>query len=80
LDILVSEVAPMGKTLIDVDEDLLAEATTALGTTTKKDTVNEALRQAVESSRERRRLALEDFQRLVDEGGVDVDRLGEIDK
>ena len=70
----------MGKTLIDVDEDLLAEATTALGTTTKKDTVNEALRQAVESSRERRRLALEDFQRLVDEGGVDVDRLGEIDK
>jgi Arc/MetJ family transcription regulator len=70
----------MPKTLIDVDEELLAEATTALGTSTKKDTVNEALRQAVEASRERRRQALEDMQRLVEEGGLDFDRLGEIDK
>jgi len=70
----------MPKTLIDVDEELLAEATTALGTTTKKDTVNEALRQAVDNSRERRRRALEDMQRLVDEGGLDFDRLGDIDR
>jgi Arc/MetJ family transcription regulator len=70
----------MPKTLIDVDEDLLAEATTALGTTTKKDTVNEALRQVVDNGRERRRRALEDMQALVEEGGLDFDRLGEIDK
>lgn len=68
------------KTLIDVDEDLLAEATTALGTSTKKDTVNEALRQAVETSRERRRRALEDLQRIADEGGFDFDRIAELDE
>jgi Arc/MetJ family transcription regulator len=33
----------MTKTLIDIDDELLAGATAALGTTTKKDTVNQAL-------------------------------------
>lgn len=33
----------MTKTLIDVDDDLLARAATELGTKTKKDTVNQAL-------------------------------------
>ncbi len=70
----------MAKTLLDVDEDLLAEASTALGTSTKKDTVNEALRQAVEVSRERRRRALEDLQRLADEGAFDFDRIAELDE
>ena len=70
----------MAKTLLDVDEDLLAEASTALGTSTKKDTVNEALRQAVEVSRERRRHALEDLQRLADEGAFDFDRIAELDE
>ena len=70
----------MAKTLLDVDEDLLAEASTALGTGTKKDTVNAALRQAVEVSRERRRRALEDLQRLADEGGFDFDRIAELDE
>jgi len=65
----------MAKTLIDVDEDLLVEATTALGTATKKDTDNGALRQAVETSREKRRRALEDLQRIADESGFDFDRL-----
>ncbi len=32
------------KTPIDLDEDLLARAAMELGTTTKKDTVNESLR------------------------------------
>lgn len=32
------------KTLIDIDEEALAAATAELGTTSKKDTVNEALR------------------------------------
>ena len=70
----------MPKTLIDVDEELSAEAATALGTTTEKATVNEALRQVVDNGRERRRRALEDMQRLVDEGGPDFDRLGDIDR
>jgi Arc/MetJ family transcription regulator len=70
----------MAKTLLDVDEDLLREASTALGTSTKKDTVNEALRQAVELSRERRRRALESLRRIADEGGFDFDRLAELDQ
>jgi Arc/MetJ family transcription regulator len=70
----------MAKTLLDVDENLLAEASTALGTSTKKDTVNEALRQAVAVSRERRRQALESLRRIADEGGFDFDRLPELDQ
>jgi Arc/MetJ family transcription regulator len=68
------------KTLLDVDEELLAEATQALGTSTKKDTVNEALRQAVAASRERRLLALGELRRIADEGGFAFDRLAELDQ
>jgi Arc/MetJ family transcription regulator len=70
----------VAKTLLDVDEELLAEASTALGTSTKKDTVNEALRQAVEVSRERRRRARENLQRLADEGAIDFDRIAALDE
>ena len=35
------------KTLIDIDDDLLEAAREVLGTTTKKDTVNTALREVV---------------------------------
>ncbi|SCL30945.1 antitoxin of type II TA system, VapB [Micromonospora pallida] len=69
----------MAKTLLDLDEDLLAEATAALGTSTKKETVTEALRQAVEFSRERRQRALADLQEVADEGGFQFDRLDELD-
>lgn len=37
----------MTKTLIDIDDELLAKATAALGTTTKKDTVNQALARVI---------------------------------
>ncbi|OLB81224.1 MAG: hypothetical protein AUI14_04080 [Actinobacteria bacterium 13_2_20CM_2_71_6] len=37
----------MSKTLIDIDDDLLAQSQEILGTTTKKDTVNAALREIV---------------------------------
>jgi Arc/MetJ family transcription regulator len=67
------------KTLLDVDEELLAEATAALGTSTNNDTVNEVLRLVVETTRERRRRALEDLQRIADEGGIDFDRIAEVD-
>jgi len=70
----------VAKTLIDLDEELLAEASTALGTTTKKDTVNEALRQAVELSRAQRRRALEELQRIADEGGFDFDKIAELNE
>jgi Arc/MetJ family transcription regulator len=37
----------VSKTLIDIDDDLLAQSQEILGTTTKKDTVNAALREVV---------------------------------
>lgn len=37
----------MAKTLIDLDEELLAQAAELLGTKTKKDTVNQALSEYV---------------------------------
>ena len=70
----------MPKTLIDIDEDLLAEASVALGTSTKKDTVTAALRRAVEEARQRRRQALEGLQRMTDEGAFDFDRLAAVDE
>lgn len=36
----------MAKTLVEIDDDVLAAAAAELGTTTKKDTVNAALRLA----------------------------------
>jgi Arc/MetJ family transcription regulator len=39
---------PMSRTVIDLDDDLVAEVARALGTRTKKDTVNTALREVLE--------------------------------
>ncbi|MGH3275487.1 MAG: type II toxin-antitoxin system VapB family antitoxin [Streptosporangiaceae bacterium] len=44
----------MSTTQIDLDQDLLASAASVLGTTTKKDTVNEALRHVVRGELRRR--------------------------
>lgn len=41
------------KTLIDIDEDLLAQAQAALGTATKKDTINRALTEVVAAAARR---------------------------
>jgi Arc/MetJ family transcription regulator len=46
----------MPKTLVDIDDDLLREVRAALGTRTKKDTVNEALREVVALHARRRDL------------------------
>jgi Arc/MetJ family transcription regulator len=70
----------MSKTLIDLDDDLLDEATTALGTTTKRDTVNGALRKVVDESRARRAQALENLQRIADEGGFNFEQYDELDR
>jgi Arc/MetJ family transcription regulator len=47
----------MTKILVDVDDRALADAAELLGTKTKKDTVNTALREAVERLRRARALA-----------------------
>lgn len=41
----------MSRTVIDLDDDLVAEVARALGTRTKKDTVNTALREVLENRR-----------------------------
>ncbi|WP_433175321.1 type II toxin-antitoxin system VapB family antitoxin [Actinoallomurus sp. CA-150999] len=46
----------MTKILVDVDDDALAAAAKVLGTTTKRDTVNAALRETVTSLRRAREL------------------------
>jgi Arc/MetJ family transcription regulator len=70
----------MAKTLLDLDEALLAEATSALGTSTKKDTVTAALQHVVDETRAQRKHALADLQAVAEEGGFDFDRLAELDE
>jgi len=57
----------MAKTLVDVDEEQLAAAQEVLGTATKKDTINAALRQVTAMAARRR-----DLQRLVSGGLPDL--------
>jgi Arc/MetJ family transcription regulator len=60
------------KTVVDLDEDLLNRARRELGTTTKKDTIHEALRLVAE-----RRARLEAVQDLI---AVDRDWSGLVDE
>lgn len=62
----------MSKTLIEIDEDALAIAQGAFGTTTKKDTVNRALREV--SERVKRHEARMAAERLAAEA-LDLDTL-----
>jgi Arc/MetJ family transcription regulator len=48
----------MTKTLVDIDDNLLEAAREVLGTSTKKDTVNAALREVL-AAQERRRTSVE---------------------
>jgi Arc/MetJ family transcription regulator len=58
----------MAKTLIEIDEEYLAAAQRVLGTATKKDTVNAALREVTALAARRR-----DLQRLTAHGLPDLD-------
>ncbi|WP_370110004.1 type II toxin-antitoxin system VapB family antitoxin [Streptacidiphilus sp. MAP12-33] len=60
----------MAKTLIDLDEEALAFAAEVLGTRTKKDTVNAALRET--GARARRERGLEQMIRLFQAGAFDA--------
>jgi Arc/MetJ family transcription regulator len=68
------------KTLIDIDDDLLAEAAMAFGTATKKDTVTRALQHAVDAARARRRSARLELEQIADEGGFHFERYEDLDK
>ena len=70
----------MAKTLLDLDEDLLAEAAATLGTKTKKDTVTLALQKVSEDARARRASALEDMLAAADADVFDYDRLADLDQ
>jgi Arc/MetJ family transcription regulator len=61
----------MTKSLIDLDDEALAEAAILFGTTTKKDTVNTALREAAQRLRR-----IEALDRLSEMGAAgDFDEL-----
>ncbi|MEV6687832.1 type II toxin-antitoxin system VapB family antitoxin [Streptomyces sp. NPDC053429] len=55
----------MSRTMVDLDDALLAEAAEILGTSTKRATINGALAEFVAAARRRR------FVELVDEGALD---------
>lgn len=70
----------MAKTLLNLDEDLLAEAAATLGTKTKRDTVMLALQKVSEDARVRRTNALQDLLAAADADGFDYDRLEDLDQ
>ena len=63
----------MSRTVIDLDDDLVAEVARALGTRTKKDTVNTALREVLENRR--RAVALTQLREAAKEGAFDLELL-----
>jgi Arc/MetJ family transcription regulator len=70
----------VAKTLLNLDEDLLAEAAATLGTKTKRDTVMLALQRVNEDARARRAGALRDLLAAADADGFDYDRLADLDQ
>jgi len=70
----------MAKTLLDLDEQLLTDAAVALGTRTKRETVEQALQRVIEQARLRRLGALEDLQQMAAEGLLDFDAIDELDR
>ncbi|WP_406452604.1 type II toxin-antitoxin system VapB family antitoxin [Streptomyces sp. NBC_00876] len=60
----------MSRTVIDLDDELLADVAQALGTGTKKETVNTALREVLDNRR--RALALTRLRGAAGEGAFDL--------
>lgn len=63
----------MARTVIDLDDDLVADVAKALGTTTKKETVNTALREVLDNRR--RALALTRLRAAAIDGAFDLELL-----
>lgn len=78
--ILVAGGAEMTKTLVDLDDELIAEAMVAFNASTKKDAITKALTYSVAQSRKEREAALDDLELLADEGAFDFDKLDELDQ
>ncbi len=70
----------MAKTLLELDERLRAEAATALGTRTKRETVERALERVIEEARGRRHNALAELQQMAADGLLNFDALDEVDR
>jgi len=66
----------MARTMVDIDDQLLAEAARVLGTTTKKDTVNAALREV--TARLRRIEALREMQEMAARGDIDLEFIDDL--
>jgi Arc/MetJ family transcription regulator len=60
----------MARTVIDLDDELVADVARALGTRTKKETVNTALRAVLETRR--RAVALTRLRETAADGGFDL--------
>ncbi len=60
----------MARTVIDLDDELLAEVARELGTRTKKDTVNAALQEVM--ANRRRAVALTRLRDAANQGGFDL--------
>ncbi len=60
----------MARTVIDLDDDLVADVARELGTRTKKDTVNRALQEVLQYRR--RALALTRLREAVADGAFDL--------
>ncbi|MGW1988675.1 type II toxin-antitoxin system VapB family antitoxin [Embleya sp. NPDC001921] len=63
----------MARTVIDLDDDLVAAVAQALGTGTKRETVNTALREVLDNRR--RALALTRLRAAADTDAFDLDVL-----
>ncbi|MFD9817544.1 type II toxin-antitoxin system VapB family antitoxin [Streptomyces violascens] len=61
----------MSRTVIDLDDELLADVAQALGTSTKKETVSTALREVLENRR--RALAITRLRTAASGGAFDLD-------
>jgi Arc/MetJ family transcription regulator len=63
----------VARTVIDLDDELVASVAKELGTSTKKDTVNAALREVI--ANRRRAVALTRLREAADEGAFDLSLL-----
>lgn len=68
----------MSRTVIDIDDEMLARAQRALRTSTKRDTVNAALQLAAAVDADRRGQVLDAFQSLL--GRLDLDLIEQDEK
>jgi len=64
----------------EINQELLEEAQRQIGASSGNDAINVALRELVEDRRGRRARALENLQRIADEGGVDFDAIEDADR